>query len=88
MTTQEFINAAYAAVQSLTDDGDQMHRRAVRGRRLFAFVHSTGKVTARVDGQFMDRGEPYRPDFPHRESGDRFAAECNSILAAMEPPVT
>ena len=34
-----FIRAAYADVQALTDDGDQMHRRAVVGKPLYVHLH-------------------------------------------------
>jgi hypothetical protein len=35
----DFIDSAYAAVQSLTDEGDQMHRRAVAGKPLVVHLH-------------------------------------------------
>ena len=39
MTPREFIESAYAEVQALTDEGDQMHRRAVRGKPLYVHLH-------------------------------------------------
>jgi hypothetical protein len=46
MKTAEFISAAYAAVQALSDDGDQMHRRAVSGKPLTVHRHGRRKVPA------------------------------------------
>lgn len=45
MTPNEFINAAYLDVQSLTDEGDQMHRRAVCGKPLEVHLHGWDKTT-------------------------------------------
>jgi hypothetical protein len=39
MTPIEFIRAAYDEVQDLTDEGDQMHRRAVAGKPLIVHLH-------------------------------------------------
>lgn len=39
ITPIKFIDAAYSDVQSLTDDGDQMHRRAVAGKPLYVHLH-------------------------------------------------
>ena len=44
MTPMEFIQAAYAEVQALTDEGDQMHRRAVRGKPLYVHLHGWDKT--------------------------------------------
>jgi hypothetical protein len=44
MTPIEFIQAAYAEVQALTDEGDQMHRRAVRGKPLVVHLHGWDKT--------------------------------------------
>lgn len=44
MTPMEFIQAAYTEVRALTDDGDQMHRRAVRGKPLAVHLHGWDKT--------------------------------------------
>lgn len=44
MTPMEFIQSAYAEVQALTDEGDQMHRRAVRGKPLVVHLHGWDKT--------------------------------------------
>jgi len=60
MSPSEFIEIAYAAVRALRDSacGAQMHRRAVQGRKLAPFVHATGRVTARLEGQYIDMEPP------------------------------
>jgi|JI6StandDraft_1071083.scaffolds.fasta_scaffold426236_2 hypothetical protein len=44
MTPMEFIQAAYSEVQALTDAGDQMHRRAVKGKPLCVHLHGWDKT--------------------------------------------
>jgi len=44
MTPNEFIQSAYAEVQALTDESDQMHRRAVRGKPLVVHLHGWDKT--------------------------------------------
>lgn len=39
MTPKEFIESAYAELQALTDEGDQMHRRAIQGKPLYVHLH-------------------------------------------------
>lgn len=93
MSPSEFIAAAYAAVKTYTDsaDGTQMHRRAATGRRIVPFVHATGVVTARLEGQYVDVGEPWQgddhPHAPGRNAGDEFARLVNAELVGMAPPI-
>lgn len=101
MTTDRFdqtpaslIADAYADVQALTDRGDQMHRRAVQGRRLVVHVHGWDawanngnggrSVSLRVDGQYVDRGRAYCDSTVGAEA---FAAACRELLATMPAPV-
>ena len=89
----EFVTAAYAAVRALQDSacGTQMHRRAAQGRALRPFVHSTGVVTMRLDGQYVDIGVAWHgdnhPHAPGRAAGNEFAAQVTELLSGMEPPV-
>lgn len=95
MTPSEFIQLAYTDVQALTDEGNQMHRRAVQGKRLVVHVHGWDRwagngrggcaVTLRVEGQYVDRGERYRAS--SSIEAEAFAAEVEQLLVAMAPPV-
>ena len=59
MTPMEFIQAAYAEVQALTDEGDQMHRRAVRGKPLYVHLHGWDKTARELS--LIHISEPTRP---------------------------
>lgn len=93
-TPETLIAAAYAGLQALTDDGRQMHRRAVQGRRLVVHVHGWDawanngdggrSIDLRVEGQYLDRGRAY---FRTTADAEAFAAECRRLLAAMPPAV-
>lgn len=93
MSPNEFITAAYVAVCNLQDStcGTQMHRRAATGRELRPFVHSTGVVTMRLDGQYVDVGVAWHgdnhPHAPGKAAGDAFAAQVTEQLSGMAPPV-
>lgn len=91
MQAQEFIASAYAEVQSLTDEGVQMHRRAVRGKPLVVFEHGRGRggrghgLTLRVQGQFIDRGDFFSTNSPTEVM--EFKRIVGQMLAAMPVPV-
>lgn len=90
MTPKQLVVTAMKAVRALTDEGDQMHRRAVTGRKLVPHRHSTGRVTIRVEGQFVDRAdswvnadgliEKFRAD-------DAYVAACQAHCDTLGPPV-
>lgn len=96
-TTQidNFVTSAYTDVQLLTDEGNQMHRRAVRGKCLVVHVHGWDRhalggnggnaVTLRIDGQYMDRGS--RETFPTTQDANNFAAAVAAYLLNRLPPV-
>lgn len=94
-TVAEFIESAYAACQSATDEGDQMHRRAITGRNLVVHVHAWDKtannrdggmaVTLRIDGQYVDRGHRFTAET--RALANEFADSVRSVLAKMPPPI-
>lgn len=91
MTPMEFIHAAYSEVQALTDEGDQMHRRAVRGKPLYVHLHGWDKtagvraVTLRVQGQYMDRG--VRVTCESTAEARKFADAVAAALEMVPPPV-
>lgn len=80
MTPIEFIAAAYSAVQSLTDEGDQMHRRAVVGKRLHVHLHGWDAWANQVpsySGMTECRGGravTLRVDGQYMDRGERYTA--------------
>ena len=103
MKTAEFISAAYAAVQALSDDGDQMHRRAVSGKPLTVHRHGRRKVPAGpVHGGMTElvpvwavslrvQGQSIdrgdRERFFSQAEAEAFACAVETALSEMPPPV-
>lgn len=90
MTPKQLVVTAMKAVRALTDEGDQMHRRAVTGRKLVPHLHSTGRVTIRVEGQFVDRADSWLTADGRLEkfrADDAFVAACQEHCDTLGPPV-
>lgn len=90
MTPKQLVVAASKAVRALTDEGDQMHRRAVTGRKLVPHLHSTGRVTIRVEGQFVDRADSWLTTDGLLEkfrADDAYVAACQAHCDTLGPPV-
>lgn len=91
----EFVDAAVVDCQALTNEGDQMHRRAVAGKPLVVHVHGWDEtannraggraVSLRIEGQYVDRGERFVA--PTTEYAEQFAAQVRFVLAGMCAPV-
>lgn len=91
----EFIDAAYSDCQSLTDEGDQLHRRAVTGRFLKTHMHGWDAtanngaggmaVTLRIEGQYVNRGQRFVGSTS--AAAQEFAALANAALGEMPAPV-
>lgn len=91
---KSLIDEAVSAVQALTDEGNQLHRRAVAGKRLIASMTAFDKtafggtgcyrVLLRIDGQYIDRAVAH---VPVRSAADDLLSEVNRMLAETPPPV-
>ena len=103
MTPMEFIQTAYGEVRSMTDEGDQMHRRAVRGKPLYVHLHGWDKtaracpapagMTELLGGRVVSLRiegqyvDRARTTFASTEAAIEFADAVAGILDGMQPPV-
>lgn len=93
-TAAQLVADAVADVQALTDECDQMHRRAVRGRNLVAKLAAWDKwacggnggirVRIVIDGQSIDRASAL---LDTREQAESLLAEIDRKLSKTPPPV-
>lgn len=90
----DVVARAYAEIQAMTDDGNQMHRRAVIGRHFEVVVNgwdrwmSRGRggrsVTLRVHGQTLARAQAYCATTADAEA---FADACRRLIDLRGVPV-
>lgn len=85
-TVDKFIFRAYREVQGLTDSGDQLHRRPCVGKNLVLHQHTTGKMSLRVEGQFLDRAV-YLPTGGELAALPLLAARVAEKLKLYGPPI-
>lgn len=103
ISPDQFILSAYTEVNELTDEGDQMHRRGVRGKPLIIHVHGwdawcrpgpmRGGVQelqggCRVSLRVQGQYVDYATEIlPSFERAREFAAAVTALLATMPPPI-
>lgn len=85
MTPQEFVSFAQLELGQLTGG----HAKAVAGKHLTVFVHGWDRwangghggrrVTLRVEGQYLDRGEVYLAK--STQEAEEFATKVREILS-------
>ena len=88
------VDAAYADIQSMTDDCVQMHRRAVQGRPVEVAVNGWDRwmhggrggrsITLRVHGQTLARAQAYCRTTADAEA---FADACRRLIDLRGVPV-
>lgn len=93
-TPEAVVQAAYVEIQALTDEGQQMHRRAVAGRavgvrvngwdRWMAGVRGGRSITLHVHGQTLARAQAWCATTADAEA---FAAACRQLIARRSVPV-
>lgn len=94
ITPQEFVQRAADSVLRLTDDGDQMHRRAAQGLPLVLSIQGRANasgiadrgqwaIALRLQGQYGEHGD--RVGFATRSEQAQYASEVQSIIDSMPP---
>lgn len=93
-TPASVVESAYADIQSMTDDGAQMHLRAVQGRPVEVVVNGWDRwmnngqggrsITLRVHGQTLARAQAYCST---TETAEAFADACRRLIDLRGVPV-